>query len=65
MCGTAGFGVTGGAHRYWTHRSYKANLPLRIILLIAYLTAGEVSKSVLSAFLIFSYIIIVIVFSCP
>ncbi|XP_043272717.1 acyl-CoA Delta-9 desaturase-like [Venturia canescens] len=41
MCGTAGFGVTGGAHRYWTHRSYKANMPLRIILLIAYLTAGE------------------------
>ena len=39
-----GFGVTGGAHRLWTHRAYKANVPLRIILLICYLTAGEVKK---------------------
>ena len=25
-----GFGITGGAHRLWAHRCYKANLPLRI-----------------------------------
>ncbi|KAG8189172.1 hypothetical protein JTE90_018463 [Oedothorax gibbosus] len=28
----AGFGITAGAHRLWSHRSYKARLPLRIIL---------------------------------
>lgn len=27
-----GLGVTAGAHRLWTHRSYKAKLPLRIFL---------------------------------
>ncbi|XP_063822858.1 acyl-CoA Delta-9 desaturase-like [Ostrinia nubilalis] len=35
-----GFGVTGGAHRLWSHRAYKAKLPLQIILLIGFLTAG-------------------------
>ncbi|XP_015929799.1 acyl-CoA Delta-9 desaturase [Parasteatoda tepidariorum] len=27
-----GLGITAGAHRLWTHRSYKAKLPLRIFL---------------------------------
>ncbi|XP_039271781.2 stearoyl-CoA desaturase 5-like [Styela clava] len=27
-------GVTAGAHRLWTHRAYKAKLPLRIFLMI-------------------------------
>lgn len=27
-----GLGITAGAHRLWAHRSYKAELPLRIIL---------------------------------
>ena len=27
------FGVTAGAHRYWTHRSYKATLPLQVALM--------------------------------
>ncbi|EDW84429.1 uncharacterized protein Dwil_GK13143 [Drosophila willistoni] len=39
--GIAGFGVTAGAHRFWTHRSYKANLPLRIILMLSYCVAGQ------------------------
>ncbi|KAF7286887.1 hypothetical protein GWI33_003457 [Rhynchophorus ferrugineus] len=26
-------GITAGAHRLWTHRTYKANLPLRIFLM--------------------------------
>ncbi|KAK5650535.1 hypothetical protein RI129_001564 [Pyrocoelia pectoralis] len=30
----AGQGITAGAHRLWAHRSYKAKLPLRIILMI-------------------------------
>lgn len=37
----AGFGVTGGVHRYWTHRTYKANLPLRIFLMICFSIAGQ------------------------
>ncbi|RZB39367.1 hypothetical protein BDFB_014962, partial [Asbolus verrucosus] len=37
----AGFGVTAGVHRLWTHRSYKAKLPLRIILIICYSMAGQ------------------------
>lgn len=28
------FGITAGAHRLWAHRSYKAKLPLRILLTI-------------------------------
>ncbi|VVC89934.1 unnamed protein product [Leptidea sinapis] len=38
----AGFGITGGVHRYWTHRSFKAKLPLRIILMIAFSVSGQV-----------------------
>ncbi|PSN49612.1 Acyl-CoA Delta(11) desaturase [Blattella germanica] len=44
----SGFGVTAGAHRLWTHRSYKAKLPLRILLAIMYCTAGLVSISSLT-----------------
>ncbi|CAD6209091.1 GSCOCG00003722001-RA-CDS [Cotesia congregata] len=36
-----GIGVTGGAHRLWTHRAYKAKTPLRIILAILFYTAGQ------------------------
>lgn len=40
--GLGGFGVTGGAHRLWTHRSYKARWPLRLILILCYSVAGQV-----------------------
>lgn len=40
--GIGGFGVTGGAHRYFTHRSFKANLPLQIILIACYTVSGQV-----------------------
>ncbi|XP_022186709.2 acyl-CoA Delta(11) desaturase isoform X2 [Nilaparvata lugens] len=36
-----GFGVTAGAHRLWAHRAYKAKLPLQLILLMCYSTAGQ------------------------
>ncbi|KAG5889222.1 hypothetical protein JTB14_018645 [Gonioctena quinquepunctata] len=39
--GIGGFGITAGVHRYFTHRSFKAKLPLRIILLICYSVAGQ------------------------
>ncbi|XP_058453624.1 acyl-CoA Delta-9 desaturase-like [Malaya genurostris] len=39
--GFAGFGVTAGAHRLWTHRAYKAKLPLRIILMICFCMSGH------------------------
>jgi len=29
-----GLGITVGCHRYWTHRTFKANLPLQILLMI-------------------------------
>lgn len=36
-----GFGVTGGAHRLWSHKAYKAKTPLRIILMLCYCVAGQ------------------------
>lgn len=30
----SGLGITAGAHRLWAHRSYKAKLPLRIVLAV-------------------------------
>ena len=30
----SGLGITAGAHRLWAHRSYRAKLPLRILLAI-------------------------------
>ncbi|CAG2110951.1 unnamed protein product [Medioppia subpectinata] len=36
-----GLGVTAGAHRLWSHRSYKARLPLRILLMIFFSIAGQ------------------------
>ncbi|KAH8409748.1 hypothetical protein KR222_003683 [Zaprionus bogoriensis] len=41
MGGVAGFGVTAGAHRFWTHRSYKANTLLRSLMMISYSVAGQ------------------------
>jgi len=38
-----GIGVTGGAHRLWAHRSYKAKWPLRVILMIFQTVAFQVS----------------------
>jgi len=40
-----GIGVTAGAHRYWTHRSYRAKLPLRIILAGLHCISGMVNNS--------------------
>ncbi|XP_063822740.1 stearoyl-CoA desaturase 5-like isoform X1 [Ostrinia nubilalis] len=34
------FGIGAGAHRLWSHRAYKAKLPLQIILVIGYTMAG-------------------------
>ncbi|CAG2108201.1 unnamed protein product [Medioppia subpectinata] len=36
-----GLGVTAGAHRLWSHRSYKARLPFRIVLMIFHTIAGQ------------------------
>ncbi|XP_050430355.1 acyl-CoA Delta-9 desaturase-like [Adelges cooleyi] len=35
------FGVTAGAHRYYSHKSFKAKLPLQVILLACYSVAGQ------------------------
>ena len=30
----SGLGITGGVHRLWAHRSYKASFPLRVALML-------------------------------
>ncbi|XP_023245732.1 acyl-CoA Delta(11) desaturase-like [Copidosoma floridanum] len=37
------FGINGGVHRYWCHKSYKAKISLRIVLAFCYLSAAQVS----------------------
>ena len=37
----SGLGITAGAHRLWSHRTYKARLPLRLLLVLANTMAGE------------------------
>ena len=44
MATIVGIGVTAGPHRYWTHRSYKANVPFRIILMLAFCMSGQVKQ---------------------
>lgn len=41
MGGIGGLGVTGGAHRLWSHRSYKATTPMRIILMLCFSLSGQ------------------------
>lgn len=36
----SGFGVTAGAHRLWSHRSYKAKFPLRLLLAVMQTATG-------------------------
>ncbi|RWS28305.1 stearoyl-CoA desaturase-like protein [Leptotrombidium deliense] len=36
-----GLGITAGAHRLWSHRSYKARLPLRIFYMFGQCIAGQ------------------------
>lgn len=43
-----GYGITAGAHRLWSHRSYKAKWPLKIILIILNTLAFEVSIMLLN-----------------
>ncbi|XP_065169379.1 acyl-CoA Delta-9 desaturase [Atheta coriaria] len=38
---TSGFGITAGVHRLWSHRSYKAKWPLRLILIILFTITGQ------------------------
>jgi len=38
-------GVTAGAHRLWSHKSYKASLPLRVFLALANSMAFQVTQT--------------------
>nr|CAD7610431.1 unnamed protein product [Timema genevievae] len=40
---SSGFGITAGAHRLWSHRAYKARWPLKLLLIILFTVAGQVS----------------------
>ncbi|XP_062125679.1 LOW QUALITY PROTEIN: acyl-CoA Delta-9 desaturase [Drosophila sulfurigaster albostrigata] len=37
----SGIGITAGAHRLWSHKSYNASLPLRIVLAFMFSIAGQ------------------------
>lgn len=37
----SGLGVTGGSHRLWSHRSYKAKWPVQVLLVILQTMAGQ------------------------
>lgn len=50
----SGFGITAGAHRLWSHRSYKAKWPLRALLVFMFTIAGQVR--------IFSFLFVVVDF---
>lgn len=42
------FGVTGGAHRLWSHRSYKAKWPLRLYAAFGQTFSAQVNKLFIS-----------------
>ncbi|XP_056640704.1 acyl-CoA Delta-9 desaturase-like [Diorhabda sublineata] len=37
----SGFGITAGAHRLWSHKSYKAKWPLRLLLVLLFTITGQ------------------------
>lgn len=37
----SGVGVTAGTHRLWSHRSYKASMPVQILLMLMQTMAGQ------------------------
>lgn len=37
----SGLGITAGAHRLWSHKTFKAKFPLRVFLVVANSMAGE------------------------
>lgn len=41
-----GFGITGGAHRLWAHRSYKAKWPLRLLAAVCQTIAVQVRSAI-------------------
>lgn len=45
-------GVTAGAHRLWSHRSYKASFPLRVFLALSNSMAFQVQKKKVYLFLV-------------
>ena len=41
-----GLGITLGAHRLWSHRSFKAKWPLRLLAALAQTVAGQVNCNI-------------------
>lgn len=37
----SGIGITGGAHRLWSHKAYKARLPVEVMLMLLQTMAGQ------------------------
>ncbi|CAH2245033.1 (11Z)-hexadec-11-enoyl-CoA conjugase [Pararge aegeria] len=38
---TSGLGITAGVHRLWSHRAYRARMPLRILLALLFTITGQ------------------------
>ncbi|XP_045768496.1 acyl-CoA Delta-9 desaturase-like [Maniola jurtina] len=38
---TSGFGITAGVHRLWSHRAYRARLPLKVLLALLFTVTGQ------------------------
>lgn len=53
MC--SGLGITAGAHRLWSHNAYKANFPLRVVLMIFHSMAYQVNIFFFFLFSFFSF----------
>lgn len=41
-----GLGITCGVHRLFTHKSYKVNTPLKILLILFFTSAGQVTFTI-------------------
>lgn len=41
--------MTAAAHRLWSHKAYKAKLPLRILYIIFYTMAGQVISNFINS----------------
>ncbi|CAH2076285.1 unnamed protein product, partial [Iphiclides podalirius] len=38
---TSGFGITAGVHRLWSHRAFRARMPLRVLLALLFTITGQ------------------------
>ncbi|GBP66226.1 Acyl-CoA desaturase 4 [Eumeta japonica] len=52
---SSGFGITAGVHRLWSHRAYRANLPLRILLALLFTITGQLMAAFIQIVIVRMY----------